>query len=218
MNKETPNCGDNSVPLNFQLAKGQQAQPPAAVRAVPLQAVPVHVVVPAGDDGGSLMAPLPVVAEVTLAEAKAMSLTEPQRAAILKLTSGETRSAAAIAAGVTRTTLYRWLNHDPAFQAAYNAWQKDLVTTAQGQLLAASQEAIGVVVGSIRKGNAALAWKLLQSLGLTKAITPGSTDVRALQRKAELDVKRQDIAERREVNEVLMDDMSTIEPFRSPLE
>jgi hypothetical protein len=217
MNNQTPNSGDNSVPLNFDLAKGQQAQPATpistAVRAVPVQAVAV----PPADAGEHQTAALPVVAEVTLAEAKAMSLTEPQRTAIIKLTSGETRSAAAIAAGVTRTTLYRWLNHDPAFQAAYNAWQKDLVTTAQGQLLAASQEAIGVVVGSIRKGNANLAWKLLQSLGLTKAVTPGSTDVRALQRKAELDVKRQELSERKELYDIEQEDRFGGAPEFPPL-
>lgn len=74
-----------------------------------------------------------------------------------------------------------------------------------------------MVVGAIRKGDSRLAWKLLESQGLTKAIKPGSTDVRALQRKAELDVKRQDIAERKEVNEVLMDDMLTLDPTTSPL-
>jgi len=118
----------------------------------------------------------PSPAVVTPAEAAALQLTPAQRAAIIQLTSGATRSAAAIAAGVTRTTLYKWLNHDPNFQAAFNAWHKDLITTAQGQLLAASHEAVNTVLNAIRRGDARLAWKLLESLGLNKLSKPGSTD------------------------------------------
>ena len=158
---------------------------------------------------------LPPPAVVTPAEAAALQLTPAQRTAIIQLTSGATRSAAAMAAGVTRTTLYKWLNHDPNFQAAFNAWHKDLITTAQGQLLAASQEAINAVLNAIRRGDARLAWKLLESQGLTKLATPGSTDVAQLQRQAELDRKRSEIAERKEINKVLEDDMSTLTQFES---
>jgi hypothetical protein len=154
---------------------------------------------------------------VTSFEATALSLTAPQRAAIIRLTSGATRCEAAAAAGVTRTTLYRWLNHDPAFQAAYNAWQKDLVTTAQGLLLAASGDAVATVLAAIRRGDAQLAWKLLQALGLAKPAKPGTTDLRTLQQQQELDRKRAEIAEKKEINQVLMDDISTIDPWSSPL-
>jgi uncharacterized lipoprotein YajG len=157
------------------------------------------------------------VAVVTPAEAAALSLSPAQRTAIIRLTSGDTRSEAAIAAGVTRTTLYRWLNHDPAFQAAFNAWHKDLITTAQGQLLAASQDAINTVLNSIRRGNAQLAWKLLESQGLTQGSKPGSTDVGQLQRAEEVDRKRAEIAERKKINKVLEDDMRTMDPYSSPL-
>jgi len=157
------------------------------------------------------------VAVVTPAEATALMLSKPQRTAIIQLTSGSTRSAAAIAAGVTRATLYKWLNHDPAFQAAFNAWQKDLITTTQGQLLAASQEAVAVVLSAIRRGDARLAWKLLQSQGLIAPPNPGPTDVRELQLRQELDRKKKDVAERKEVNDLLHDDMLTLDMGDMPL-
>src|SRR5437899_2928013 len=60
-------------------------------------------------------------------EAAAMGLSPAQQRAIARLTSGSTVAGAAEAAGVGRTTLYRWLKEDAAFIAAYNAWQRDVM-------------------------------------------------------------------------------------------
>jgi hypothetical protein len=92
-----------------------------------------------------------------------------------------------------------------------------VITTAQVQLLAASHEAIGCVLTAIRRGDAHLAWKLLASMGLTNPGKPGSTDVAHLQRLAELDLKRAGIAQRKEVNDIWMDDLLTLDPPTSLL-
>lgn len=151
------------------------------------------------------------VAVITPDEAASLSLTTAQRTAIMKLTSGHTRVDAATAAGVTRLTLYRWLKHDPAFQCAYNAWQKDLITTAQGQLLAATRDAMGTVINAIRKGDARLAWKLLESQGLTTAPKAGPTDIHELERRELLDKRKRELDERKERSAVSMDDMFTLD-------
>jgi DNA invertase Pin-like site-specific DNA recombinase len=149
------------------------------------------------------------VAVVTVAEAAALALSPPQREAIFKLTAGYTRVDAARAAGVSRMTLYRWLREDPAFQAAYNAWQSDVLCTAQGQLLAGTRDAVAAVLSAIRLGDTRLAWKLLESQGVTARPQPGSADLAELQRRAEMEQKKQEIAERREQNQVLLDDLAT---------
>jgi hypothetical protein len=82
-----------------------------------------------------------------------LSLTPPQRKAIEKLTAGHTVADSATAAGVNRCTLYRWLKHDPEFQAAYNAWQQDAIATARGRLLALTDTAVTAV------GKAMLQWE-----------------------------------------------------------
>jgi hypothetical protein len=151
------------------------------------------------------------VAVITPDEAASLSLTSAQRTAIMKLTSGCTRVDAAAAAGVTRLTLYRWLKHDPAFQCAYNAWQKDLITTAQGQLLAATRDAMATVLNAIRKGDAGLAWKLLESQGLTTAAKAGPTDIYELGRREALEKRKREIEERKERHSVKMDDMFTLD-------
>ena len=142
------------------------------------------------------------VAEVTLAEAAALELTGPQRAAIVRLTSGSSHVEAATAAGVSRMTLYRWLNHDPAFQAAFNAWQRDVLSTARGQLTAMTRDALAAVMGAIRGGDARLAWKLLESQGVTAKPVAGPTDVEELRRREELERKKREIGERKERNRV----------------
>ena len=74
-----------------------------------------------------------------------MQLSPPQRTAIQLLTSGKTVVDSALAAGVSRATLYRWLKDDPNFQAAHNAWQHDAIATARSKLLALTDAAIETV-------------------------------------------------------------------------
>jgi hypothetical protein len=109
------------------------------------------------------------VPAVSATEAAMLSLTIPQQQAIALLTAGKTRAAAAAAAGVSRMTLYRWLTEDPRFSAAFAAWQADVRATASAQLLAATHDAVATVTRAVRNGDAKLAWKLLESQGVTAA-------------------------------------------------
>ena len=88
---------------------------------------------------------------------------------------GCTLISAADAAGVTRMTLYRWLNHDAKFQAAYNAWQQDAVLNARTKVLSMADTAVNTV-GHALKTDARLAFRFLQSLGTLTHPTPGPTD------------------------------------------
>jgi hypothetical protein len=138
------------------------------------------------------------VAEVSEEEGRAMSLSPKQCVAIVKLTSGETKSKTAKAAGVDRSTLNRWIRHDPAFAAAFNGWQEDVLSTAQGQMVATTKDAMEMVIKAIRGGDAKLAWKLLESLGLTGRVTPGPTDVEELKRLEELERRKRELEEKKE--------------------
>src|SRR5947209_6027615 len=83
----------------------------------------------------------------------AAALSPAQRTAIERLTSGYTMVDSALAAGVGRATLYRWLKSDPEFLAAYNAWQQDAVATARGRLLALTDSAVSAVGKAMGKGD-----------------------------------------------------------------
>jgi hypothetical protein len=175
---------------------------------------PTEIIDPSVDDPGLTLAEPPLgstpVAVVTPAEAAALSLTPPQRTAIVKLTSGSTHVEAATAAGVSRMTLYRWLKHDPAFQCAFNAWQKDVVTTAQGQLLAATRDALSTVLNAIRQGDARLAWKLLESQGITTTPKAGPTDVAELERREVLEKRKKNLAERQERSALEFEELTAL--------
>ena len=73
------------------------------------------------------------------------TLTSKQRAAVAALVSTPNASAAAEAAGVARSTLYKWMD-SPAFVAAIDAAQADVLTAAQRKLGAALGAATGVIL------------------------------------------------------------------------
>jgi len=154
---------------------------------------------PAAKDGSPAVpaAPPPDVAPaaaLTLEEAASLPLTPPQRTAMIKLTTGSTLIEAATAAGVNRTTLYRWLQNDVNFLAAYNAWQQDLLATGRGRMLAMTREALTTIADGIRGGDMKYAWKLLESQGFTAHQPLGATDAHELQRGQTLERRKKEVA------------------------
>jgi hypothetical protein len=119
------------------------------------------------------------VNQVTSAEAAELALTTPQQLAMISLRTSPSRMKAAAAAQVTRQTLWNWMRKDPAFQAAYNAWQQDLIDTARGELLAGTREAVQTVLRAARK-DPRYAWRLLECQGVTQLPQAGSTDVQTV--------------------------------------
>ena len=102
-----------------------------------------------------------------------VALTPQQRTAVEWLTAGESAADAALAAGVSRATVYRWMKTDPNFEAAYNAWQADVTATVKAQLLAAAGVAVKAVVRSMAGGDAKTAMALLKQLGMIAPPKPG---------------------------------------------
>jgi hypothetical protein len=93
----------------------------------------------------------------------------PQKQAVLTaLAAGTSAAKATKAAGVARTSLYRWLKTDPDFLAAYNVWQESTCAAARARLLAMVDPALNAVTKSIHDGNPELAYRLLRDLGLTR--------------------------------------------------
>lgn len=69
-------------------------------------------------------------------------LTADQAAALEQLLSGQTVTAAAAAVGVSRETVSRWRNNDPAFQAAYNAALQSAYDAMNRKILDARARAV----------------------------------------------------------------------------
>jgi hypothetical protein len=134
-----------------------------------------------------------VRAEGGVSEAGALALSPPQRTAIERLTSEQTVVSSAAAAGVSRSTLHRWMKEDATFQAAYNAWQRDALVTARGRLLALTERAVTAVEKAMEKGDGRLAMRLLEKMGLTDPPKPGPTEVEEVRREQARDKRRVEV-------------------------
>jgi hypothetical protein len=97
------------------------------------------------------------------------SLPVDQQLALSALADGCTFTDSAEQAGVTRITLWRWIHHDPAFAAVYNAWKQELSDAARTKLLTAAPSATSAVLKAVEAGDAQLALSLLKSLGVFKS-------------------------------------------------
>ncbi len=103
-------------------------------------------------------------------------LSAAQRRALDRMAAGDTAKAAAAAAGVSRQTVHNWLGGDPAFRAAYHAWQADAVETARARLLALADAAVTTVAAAVARGDTKTALAVLGRQGLLAPPTPGPTD------------------------------------------
>ncbi|HET6249664.1 MAG TPA: hypothetical protein VFE47_18390 [Tepidisphaeraceae bacterium] len=68
-------------------------------------------------------------------------LRTQQQYALEDLMAGKSYTEAAATAGVNRRTLFRWVNHDPAFRAALEAWRLRAARTAEDRLTQAAHDA-----------------------------------------------------------------------------
>jgi hypothetical protein len=91
-----------------------------------------------------------------------------------------------------------------------NAWQNDVLDTARGRVLALTDQAVTTLAKSITEGDANLALKVLDKIGLLEKAVPGSTDTAEIQRQQALARKKAAVAARKEHNKVDLDDALTI--------
>jgi hypothetical protein len=84
-------------------------------------------------------------------QAHGQELTSKQTALIGALLTEASHTAAAEKAGVSTSTLYRWL-HQPAFRTACRQARRELVESAIGRLQAASGEAVDTLLHVARHG------------------------------------------------------------------
>jgi hypothetical protein len=109
------------------------------------------------------------------AESLTARLTPAQQRALASVTGGSTIKSAAEGAGVSRATLYNWIERDPDFRAAYNAWQRELRESARARLLKAAEVAVETVARRVACDER-LAMQLIQGLGLVRPGRGGPTD------------------------------------------
>src|SRR5262249_14639977 len=78
-------------------------------------------------------------------------LTAKQEALIAALLTEPTHAAAAVQAGISKATMYRWLQL-PAFRAAYRQARRELVEAAIGRIQAATGQAVNALLAVANQG------------------------------------------------------------------
>jgi aminopeptidase N len=94
------------------------------------------------------------------------ALTLPQTLALEALLSGKSMTAAAAAAGVDRTTLWRWGRESFEFQARLNQGRAALQQSYQLRLEALVEKALQTVEAAVERGNMKAALEVLKGSGL----------------------------------------------------
>src|SRR5665213_88616 len=147
------------------------APAPSASAPPPRQAV----------SGAGAQAPAPAAPQA-LTDASSR-LSAAQTRAMQALLAGKSFTEAAQEAGVARSTLYRWQTCDARFIAAFNAWQRQALSSARSRLLALSDKAVSAVGAYLFAGDYRAPFTLLQRLGALEPVQPGSDDPEVIEKE-----------------------------------
>lgn len=97
-------------------------------------------------------------------------LSPVQETVLAALLAGQKITDAAKAAGVDRTTIYRWLKDSdrPAFRCALNRGRRELRQATRARLLALADKAVDSLEVAFAEGDGKAALALLKGLGLLR--------------------------------------------------
>ena len=118
-------------------------------------------------------------------------LGQPQQTALAALKGGKSFPQAAEVAGVSRATVYRWVQTDPRFRAAYNQWQRDQAESARARVLGLADKAVEVVDKALDRDNEKVAMGMLKHLGALRRPDRGATDPEVVQLQMHLARERE---------------------------
>lgn len=124
----------------------------------------------------------------------ATGLAPEQLIALERLLAGETVTAAAKQAGVSRETVHRWLRKDFGFQAAYNQGRRELTQAIDARLLAVGHRAAENVARAVDEGDLKASLAVLRGLGTLAGKEPvsGPEDAEVLREEVEIAEKEQE--------------------------
>lgn len=103
-------------------------------------------------------------------------LSRSQLTAIEALAAGKSMNDAATAAGVDRSTLYRWRRHDDEFRAALASMRNDFREELSTRLLTLATKACAVVEDALDAGDAKTAIAILRGCGALPGVAPQEPD------------------------------------------
>jgi len=111
----------------------------------------------------------------------ASDLNPAQRQALRLLAGGDGIVQAALKLGVNRRTLGRWVNHDPKFIAALNAWKVEQLESGRATALAMTDDVMTTLRTGVQR-DSKLAFRMALKMGM---LTPtfGPVDAAEVERR-----------------------------------
>ncbi len=123
--------------------------------------------------------------------AKAVPGVSPNQLIALEcLLAGQSMIDSAMAAGVDRSTLHRWLRHDFNFQAGLNRGRRDLQENFMHRLDRLNIDAAACVGRAVHEGDVKTALEVLKRLGTLTKTAVGSDDPAVLQSETQSNARR----------------------------
>ena len=131
-----------------------------------------------------------------LDEPMAENLTDRQIKFLRALVSGKKVMFAAAAAGVSRSTVYRWQS-DSHFVAALNAWRQHSEELTRNRMLVIAEKAVDALDGALAGGDRVAALTVLKAMGILAPVRHGLTDAHAIDRQKEMKARRRQLKQDR---------------------
>jgi hypothetical protein len=92
-------------------------------------------------------------------------LSEDQATALEEIKARKSIKSAAATIGVDRSTVFRWIAHDPYFKAAYHAWKQEVRESAKAQVAGMLDMAVANVENALASGDKAMSYRILKDQG-----------------------------------------------------
>jgi hypothetical protein len=117
--------------------------------------------------------------------ALASELTRDQQRVLQQLALGVSISQASRTARVPRRNITRWVNHDPKFIAALNAWKNEQLESGRASAFAMTDVVMGTLRTGVEKGNTAIAFRMADKMGFLGS-NPGPIDIDEVERRRKI--------------------------------
>jgi phage terminase small subunit len=139
------------------------------------------------------------------ADGTALPISPVQRQCMEYMQGGGSVTDAARFAGVSRSTVYRWMKNDPVFVAAMNEWKNEAVENARSRLVAMTNRAAMAVDLALSRDNPHIAMQLLKGLGVLQKSEPRYSDPDDVRRMMKVEDMRRQVEVLRDENQILVE-------------
>ena len=130
--------------------------------------------------------PTDTMHDLSEAFALASELNRDQQRVLQQLAAGVSISQVSKSTGVALRNISRWVNHNPKFIAALNAWKRGQLESGRTGALAMTDAVLTTLRSGIENGNTNIAFRMAREMGLLAVSNPGPIDIDEVERRQQI--------------------------------